>query len=229
MTEAEWAACTDPAPMMAYLAGRTSVRKLRLIGCGCCRAAWPVVDALGLQAAVVVAERLADGIATPSGLCLARRNASYTRDMATGSSPGEWGLLRTPTGIAVAWAVYDLIEEHDPPDDPGYVYHHVSDAVDRLADSDGARSANRRRQAEIIRCIAGNPFRPVALHPSWLTSTVTGLAETIYNDRAFDRLPILADALQDAGCEDADILNHCRGTAAHARGCWVVDAVLGGS
>jgi len=78
-----------------------------------------------------------------------------------------------------------------------------------------------------LRCIFGNPFRPVAIDPQWLTSTVTLLAKGIYDDRAFDRLPILADALQDAGCDNADVLNHCRDTGPHARGCWVVDLVLG--
>jgi hypothetical protein len=88
-----------------------------------------------------------------------------------------------------------------------------------------------RRACEIIRphllCICGNPFRPVTADPSWLTSTVVLLAQGIYDDRAFDRLPILTDALQDAGCDDVDVLNHCRDAGPHARGCWVVDMLLG--
>ena len=82
-------------------------------------------------------------------------------------------------------------------------------------------------QCELLRDIFGNPFRPVAVDPEWLTSTVVALARGVYDDRAFDRLPILADALQDAGCEDADILAHCRGDGPHVRGCWVVDLMLG--
>ena len=82
-------------------------------------------------------------------------------------------------------------------------------------------------QADLLRCIFGNPFRPVTLNPSWRTSNVVGLAQSIYADRAFDRLPILADALEDAGCDNADILNHCRQPGEHVRGCWVVDLVLG--
>jgi hypothetical protein len=80
---------------------------------------------------------------------------------------------------------------------------------------------------DLIRDIFGNPFRPVTADPSWLTSTVAALARGIYADRAFDRLPILADALQDAGCDHADILDHCRGHGPHVRGCWVVDLLLG--
>jgi hypothetical protein len=80
---------------------------------------------------------------------------------------------------------------------------------------------------DLIREVFGNPFRRIRVNPAWLTSTVTELARGIYEEGAFDRLPILADALQDAGCEDADILDHCRSAGPHVRGCWVVDLVLG--
>ncbi len=78
-----------------------------------------------------------------------------------------------------------------------------------------------------LRDIFGNPFRPVVLDPSWRTETVVALANGIYADRAFDRMPILADALEEAGCDQADILAHCRGDGPHVRGCWVVDSLLG--
>jgi hypothetical protein len=83
-------------------------------------------------------------------------------------------------------------------------------------------------QATLLRDIFGNPFRPVAFNPAWRTSDVVLLAQGIYDDRAFDRMPILADALQDAGCDCDDILGHCRdANQPHARGCWVVDLILG--
>jgi hypothetical protein len=75
--------------------------------------------------------------------------------------------------------------------------------------------------------VVGNPFYPVALDPAWRTEAVVGLVAGIYADRAFDRLPVLADALEDAGCADADVLTHCRGPGPHVRGCWVVDLLLG--
>jgi hypothetical protein len=78
-----------------------------------------------------------------------------------------------------------------------------------------------------IREFFGNPFRPVALDPRWHTSDVVGLARAIYDDKAFERMPILADALMDAGCEDEQVIGHCRGDGRHERGCWVVDLVLG--
>jgi hypothetical protein len=77
--------------------------------------------------------------------------------------------------------------------------------------------------------VLGNPFRPVTPDPSWLTPTALASGQGIYAERAFDRLPILADALQDAGCDRAEVLDHCRGPGPHVRGCWVVDRLLGKS
>ena len=84
-----------------------------------------------------------------------------------------------------------------------------------------------RPSRDFVRDIFGNPFRPVTFDPRWRTSDVLGLARAIYDDRAFDRMPILADALMDAGCADEQVLGHCRGDGPHVRGCWVVDLVLG--
>jgi hypothetical protein len=79
-------------------------------------------------------------------------------------------------------------------------------------------------------CVLGNPFRPVAFDPAWLAwndGAVAKRAQAIYDDRGFDRLPLLADALEDSGCTEAEILAHCRGPGPHVRGCWVVDLLLG--
>ena len=84
-----------------------------------------------------------------------------------------------------------------------------------------------RVQARIVRCVFGNPFRSVDADPQWLTPTAVALADAIYAGRAFDRLPVLADALDEAGCDNADVLAHCRGGGPHVRGCWVVDLILG--
>ncbi len=105
-----------------------------------------------------------------------------------------------------------------------------------------AQAAQRHelhRQKEIVReqvggefCnqfrdIFGNPFRPVAVDPAWLTPKVVAFATAVYADRAFDSLPILADALEEAGCVNADLLVHCRSDCPHVRGCWVIDRLLG--
>ena len=80
-----------------------------------------------------------------------------------------------------------------------------------------------------LRDIAGNPFRLVTVEPGWRTHDVLGVAQAVYEDRAFDRMPLLADALMDAGCDDEQVLTHCRNAGPHVRGCWVVDLVLGKS
>jgi hypothetical protein len=96
-----------------------------------------------------------------------------------------------------------------------------------------ALAADRRgkaAQSGYLRELFGNPFRPVAVDPAWLAwngGTVVQLARTIYEERRFADLPVLADALEEAGCTDAALLGHCRGGGDHARGCWAVDAVLG--
>ena len=87
----------------------------------------------------------------------------------------------------------------------------------------------RVAQADALRDIFGNPFRPVTLNLTWLQPAIVPLARTIYDERAFDRMPELADALERAGCDNADVLSHCRQGGEHVRGCWVVDLVLGKS
>jgi hypothetical protein len=91
-------------------------------------------------------------------------------------------------------------------------------------------AAEAASQCLLLRDIFGSPFRRVQIQRSWLAwngGTVLQLAEGIYEERAFDRLPILADALEEAGCIDTAILDHCRGPGPHVRGCWVIDLILG--
>jgi len=90
-----------------------------------------------------------------------------------------------------------------------------------------AWNTEKTKQVPLIHCIFSNPFRPLTLDSSWLTSTVKHLAEAIYNDRALDRMPILANALEDAGCANQNIMHHCRQPGEHVRGCWVVDLLTG--
>lgn len=81
--------------------------------------------------------------------------------------------------------------------------------------------------ASFLRDIFGNPFHSVTFDPAWRTPNVTAVAQTIYDERRFTDMPILADALEEAGCTNEDILSHCRNGKEHARGCWVVDLLLG--
>src|ERR687897_172280 len=103
-----------------------------------------------------------------------------------------------------------------------------ADAIARSPDFDGpaARRSETARHVALVRDIVGNPFRPAAFDPAWRTATALSLASQMYESRDFGAMPILADALQDAGCDNDDILSHCRGPGPHVRGCWVVDLVL---
>ncbi len=210
MTEAEWLAATDPMPMLDFLSGKASERKLRLFAVGCCRHIWHLFTDERSRKAVEVAERFADGAARKRQCQAAHRAA-----------------------ITVAWvAEYETFDchSHAAAMAAGFPLNasEVAEGVEQWGAGTGddvmkAKATHTR----FLHCVIGNPFRPVALDPSWLTSTVLALAECIYTERAFDRLPILADALQDAGCENEDILNHCRQPSVHMRGCWAVDLLLG--
>jgi hypothetical protein len=150
-----------------------------------------------------VAERFADGEATPDELDQAQNDANKAFD-----EQGDPHPHRYPSDACNS-EVFFAVENITP--DPDQVdYHELS-----------------TRAMPIIEDVIGNSFVPITLDPKWLTPTVVALARGIYTERASDRLPILADALQDAGCENADILDHCRGLGPHVRGCWVVDMMLG--
>jgi hypothetical protein len=99
-----------------------------------------------------------------------------------------------------------------------------------------ARREERAAQSQLLRDVFGNPFRPVTPDPDWLTPTVVSLAQAAYDERQLPegtldpaRLSVLADALEDAGCTDAELLGHLRGPGPHIRGCWVLDLLLGKS
>jgi hypothetical protein len=111
------------------------------------------------------------------------------------------GLVTEPDGWAAAAATWITFMRIEP-----------------LADRDGVR---------LLRCVFGNPFRPVGFDPAWRSITAVAVANLMYESRDFGALPVLADALQDAGCEHPDVLEHCRSAGEHVRGCWAVDLVLG--
>jgi hypothetical protein len=208
MTEAEWLACDDPMAMLSLLRDRTPDRKYRLYSCAACRSKWHWFDGdEGSRQAIEVAERYADGEASKAALAKATKalprggGVALHVTLADGSS----GALNV-ADVMVGEAVSECLGEDEHQD---------------------AKNAENTAQARLVRCIFGNPFRPVTIDPSWLTPTVVSLATGIYQERAFDRMPILADALQDAGCTNEEVLSHCRGAGPHVRGCWVVDGVLG--
>jgi hypothetical protein len=106
------------------------------------------------------------------------------------------------------------------------------DKPEATAEHEANVSAARNTLCRLIRDLIRVPFRPVAIEPAWLAwnhGTVPAIARRVYGERAFPELPVLADALEDAGCTDADLLAHCRGPGPHVRGCWAVDLILGKS
>jgi hypothetical protein len=240
MTEAEWVACEDPVPMLRYLSGadrRAAERRLRLFACGCGRVFWPGATDPRLADAIAAAERFADGEAGEAEL--ARLHPEHPRYPAASDREGLiHELTRPPLWSAAADDVphhllggYTLPSARcllggrragPPPPGTRSGTHPWHDAH-----AAGAKEADVA-MAGILRCLAGNPFRPVTFIPEWRTSTVVALARQMYESRDFGAMPILADALQDAGCDREDTLSHCRDPQAnHVRGCWVVDLVLG--
>ena len=197
MNACSWLGATRPYGMLEYLGPAATERKLRLLGVACCRRVFPHVPDGRLIAAVDLVERVADGLATPVELVAAHAAAEGADRHVLGP---DFPLTQTPVAIdsVLGWCASSA--------------HHRDE---------------RRRQCDLIRDIFGNPFRPVAFAPEWRTDTAVSLARGMYEPREFSALPILADALQDAGCDNDDILNHCRGEGPHVRGCWVVDLVLG--
>ena len=224
MTEAEWLAATDPEPMLQFVRDKTSDRKLRLFGVACCRrvARW-MTDKRSLHA-VDISEQFADRIVGKKRLSAARRDAYLASRDPDGSSPVD----RDHTGTSHA-AIVALNISSRPLNEGGDLLWTASCARSLVAHAvnDDAGGVERQCQVALLYDIFGNPFRPVAFDPSWRTSTVAALAEQMYESRDFSPMPVLADALQDAGCDNEDILAHCRGAGPHVRGCWVVDLILG--
>jgi len=167
---------------------------------------------------VEASEQFADGLISEWSLDQLSAQAEVTWEELL-SEPGEESRIAESVAHAASYS-----------SSPSLAIEVLLSAIQAAAAAEvgaGGASIEEIAQADTIRCIVGNPFRPVALAPAWRTSTVVLLAKGIYEERAFDRLPILADALQDAGCDNDGILNHCRKDTVHARGCWVVDLVLG--
>jgi hypothetical protein len=224
MTEEEWHTATDRAAMFAFLQDRVSDRKLRLYMCGGCRAIWELLIRPESRTAVEVAERFADQEATAHevGRASYRAEADTLRDPPEGfCEPAAWLahyalkerlFWRCPEGREEGWYL-----------DPHGFSRWTSSQISNMSEIAWPGQW-------LSEDIFGNPFRPVVFAPEWRSDTAVSLAKHIYEARDFAQMPILADALQDAGCDNADVLNHCRhANQVHVRGCWVVDGVLGKS
>jgi hypothetical protein len=231
MTEAEWLRCQEPGPMLAPLRVSDGWRKLRLFKVACCRRVWPLLVDPRSRAAVEAAERFADGAIGAAELRVA---AELARTAVDALSPGPH-----VSGFALSLAAQAADGTASDALDTRSVADYASAAARAAASHAGggraaghaARAAEQAAQCRLLRDLLGNPFEAVlSAEPAWLVrdgAAARNLAAAIYEERAFDRLPILADALEDAGCEDAAVLTHCRSGGEHVRGCWVVDLLLG--
>jgi hypothetical protein len=186
-----------------------------LFACACARRAWDRLDAAG-RWAVQAAERAAGGEGPEGELWAAHVEA---HEAALRAVEG-WGANRRHDHAQFAAA-----SAAEP--DAGEAALAASQDMLRLADEGLRRAEEEAAQAANIRCIFGGLFHANAVEPAWLTSTVLALARRADETREFGVLPILADALQDAGCDDEGLLAHCRAGGVHTPGCWAVDAVLG--
>jgi hypothetical protein len=249
MTEAEWLTSEDRVALLNFLLYhphaprvRNVERKLRLYVCGCCRLIWDLFPYPDCRRAVAVVEARADGLLAAAEVARAHAAVSAL-PVPAGAGSEEvntpFGRGPVPTGAAW-WAYMASFYASNESSDNGRRYAagetlgassaalHGPAEVLRAAEDAGFGAAVARSVVTLFRDVIGNPFRRVAFQPAWRTETAVALARSMYESRDFTAMPILADALQDAGCDSDDILNHCRDAAGvHARGCWVADLVLG--
>jgi hypothetical protein len=252
MTEAEWLACTDPQAMLKTLPARGNERKLRLFACACLRRIWHLLPfGQDERVALGMVEQFADGLIGKSEFDAFAASLGGDEEEAEDSSELEEALARMSAGNALHRAVetaYGFMRQPRRLATAPRQVRRAALAVAREAaravatakvtgvqvgpERAEAEAGERRCQSDLVRDLFGpRPFRGrPAPAPRWLTwngSTVVKLAQGTYDDRAPDRLPVLADALEEAGCADAGLLGDLRGPGPHVRGCWAVDLLLG--
>jgi hypothetical protein len=239
MTEDEWLACATPDKMLEFLDGIDVLtdRKQRLLDCACVRRLWHLLTDEDGRRAVEVAERYADDLVDivdlreVQGLVLAARDAQVSRNILAlnhGEPPAS--PPSATDSVCVLSAAAGVAWEYRSGADPLWYAAQALMGTEVGTGSAVYRArlvAEHAFQAALVREVFGNPFRPADFDSDWRTETVLLLARQMYESGEFDAMPILADALQDAGCHNEDILSHCRGPGPHVRGCWVVDLILG--
>jgi hypothetical protein len=224
-TEIDWLNCTDPFEMQTFVRESIGDRKIRLFTVGCCRRIWHLLSA-DSRHAVEVSEECADQMMAYNDIRAKRLllENTYTPDLQRNPI-----LPNDAAYMAAWWMLGDTLE---------YPTTFLAKVAVSWASTAIAVSSNRngedthdayedKCQCELLRDIVGNPFRAVAFDPIWRTDTTVSLARSMYDSRHFDALPILGDALEEAGCDNAAMIDHCRGPGPHVRGCWVVDLLLG--
>jgi hypothetical protein len=208
VTDAKWRTCQDLYTMLTHVHANGAMRKLRLFAVACCRRFAGLGRSRRAVDAVETAERHADGLANDEELAGAS-------DAAHRASRWTKGDARSANYIAYGASA--------PFAAPGELHGFVNSAIiDR-----SAWDAERAAQVALLREIVGDSLRPQAIKPAWRSPDALALAQAAYDSCEFASLPILADALEEAGCAGAALLAHLRGPGPHVRGCWALDLILG--
>lgn len=217
MTEEDWLTTLDAERMLRFVNDSSSHRKLRLFCITCCRRVWEMLEDERSRQAVEVAERHADGLAKPGELAAARAAAQKAHRR----FPAE-----SPAGLAA------LVVVHSTAPDEG-LHGSRRNRSSAAQEEDPGWLAARAAQSASLRDLFGNPFRPAVIPPDCLTPSVVSVAQATYEDRALPsghldlvRLSVLADALEEAGCHDLEVLGHLRSPGPHTRGCFILDLIL---
>jgi hypothetical protein len=246
MTESDWLTGTDFAEHARFADETLSARRRRLLAVAFCRAAGDLIDHPELLDALAVTERYADGRATPADIERVRHRCrvvaqeafdTYATHVDRGlidqfrPSPGVGRHVLSELAWAVAYAAGAVVEAAAVGGRVAAAAVEARTGVVLMvpvpgAEFDRATAAQAALMRSVVWEVAGNPFRAIDFGP-WRTDTAVLLAKQMYESREFGAMPILADALQDAGCDADDVLRHCREGERHVRGCWVVDSVLG--
>jgi hypothetical protein len=237
MTEAEWLTSSDLEAMLVFLQGKTSNRKLRLLGVACCHRIWQLLTDVRSRNAVNLCKLYASGLTTKGALAAAQAKAAEVASRLVVSALS----LEQNRVLAAAQAARCVAR---PTDRPSGLATEIRKVVHSTWSAESIGQAYQKlrevfaHRSRLIRCIFGNPFRASAPLPpavlAWSDRTIPRIAEGIYEDRKMPegtldngRLAILADALLDAGCEDEHLIAHCRQPGPHVRGCWAIDLILG--
>jgi hypothetical protein len=236
--EQGWLIATDPQALVRFLVGRASERKLRLFAAACCRRIWHLLDTRA-QEALEVAERFADGHAGDGERTAARKaaqQAAQSRAVTRRPLAPKW---QRRAASAVYYATARAAEASSSAPQLAVEALIWQAGGDTGCDARAIRGREQAAQASALRDIVGTPFGGVRVEGAWVAwqdGLIPGLARAVYEERDPEnglldrgRLLVLADALEEAGCCDPDILGHCRQASDHYRGCVVVDALLGKS
>lgn len=217
--------------LRGYLKTQAIERKLRLFIVACCRRLEPLISDARSRGAIELAEQFADDAIDEATLAASHQQAA-----------AAYAALRATSDVAAYCAACPPVEATRAFTRGGDGFHSCVYAADTAAMApafegvdgkslpcfDAATTAREKQwQANVIRDLFGNPFRPVAFDPSWNAADVVKLAGEIEQQRRYEHLPQLAKRLQHVGCECEEILDHCRRESPHARGCWLLDGTLG--